>query len=208
MNEREVWWSGEFGDSYTERMRGKPGLLACNIALFSKVLSRTEGVRSVLEFGANVGLNLRAFRVLLPGVFLTGVEINKKAREELVLVADSVSRKSILADHDWGKADFVLSKGLLIHIGPDDLPTAYERLWRTSSRYICLVEYYNPTPVELEYRGHRGKLFKRDFAGEMLDTYPLKLVDYGFVYYRDTFRQGDVHWWLMERADGENIRQD
>ena len=45
-------------------------------------------------------------------------------------------------------------------------------------KYICIVEYYNPTPVEVIYRGHKGKLFKRDFAGEMLDKYRnLKLIN-------------------------------
>ena len=52
--------------------------------------------------------------------------------------------------------------------------------------FIGLVEYYNPTPVEVEYRGHVQKLFKRDFAGEMLDRFPdLTLVHYGFAYHRD-----------------------
>ena len=42
-----------------------------------------------------------------------------------------------------------------------------------------LAEYYNPTPVSVLYRGHKGKLFKRDFAGEMLDKYnDLNIIDY------------------------------
>jgi len=44
-------------------------------------------------------------------------------------------------------------------------------------------------------------LFKRDFAGEMLDRYPaLKLLDYGFVYRRDPlFPQDDMTWFLLEK---------
>ncbi len=69
-----------------------------------------------------------------------------------------------------------------------------------SKKYILIAEYYNPTPVEMEYRGHREKLFKRDFAGEMMDQYnDLTLVDYGFVYHRDPFPQDDITWFLMKK---------
>lgn len=97
--------------------------------------------------------------------------------------------------------DFVLIKGVLIHINPEYLDRVYETLYQSSSRYICLVEYYNPTPVEVNYRGHQGRLFKRDFAGEILDKFKdLKLIDYGFTYHRDShFPQDDATWFLLEK---------
>jgi spore coat polysaccharide biosynthesis protein SpsF len=53
----------------------------------------------------------------------------------------------------------------------------------------------------VSYRGHADRLFKRDFAGEMMDMYPdLFLVDYGFAYRRDpSFPQDDISWFLMEK---------
>ena len=65
-----------------------------------------------------------------------------------------------------------------------------------------MAEYYNPSPVTIEYRGEKDKLFKRDFAGEMLDKYQdLKLIKYGFIYKRDTtFPQDDITWFLMEKS--------
>ena len=65
-----------------------------------------------------------------------------------------------------------------------------------------MVEYYNPTPVEVKYRGHSQKLFKRDFAGEMIDKYKskIKLIDYGFVYNRDLHPQGNLTWFLLEKV--------
>jgi spore coat polysaccharide biosynthesis protein SpsF len=55
--------------------------------------------------------------------------------------------------------------------------------------------------VEIPYRGHSGKLFKRDFAGEILDAYSdLNLIDYGFAYHRDNyFKQDDITWFLLEK---------
>ena len=93
-----------------------------------------------------------------------------------------------------------LIKGVLIHINPQMLPRVYDLLYRVGKRYVCLIEYYNPTPVEVSYRGHSGRLFKRDFAGEMLERFEdLKLLDYGFVYHRDpNFPLDDVTWFLLE----------
>ena len=65
---------------------------------------------------------------------------------------------------------------------------------------MLIVEYYNPTPVTVSYRGNDDRLFKRDFAGEMIDKYNMKLVDYGFVYHRDNmFPLDDMNWFLLEK---------
>lgn len=64
-----------------------------------------------------------------------------------------------------------------------------------------VAEYYNPTPVEVRYREQEGLMWKRDFAGELLDRYTdLRLVDYGFVWRRDAFPQDDVTWFLLEHT--------
>jgi spore coat polysaccharide biosynthesis protein SpsF len=94
-----------------------------------------------------------------------------------------------------------LIKGVLIHINPESLQKVYQNMYKASSKYICICEYYNPVPVTVNYRGHTDKLFKRDFASEIMDKYSdLKLVDYGFVWHRDnTFPIGDVTWFLLEK---------
>jgi spore coat polysaccharide biosynthesis protein SpsF len=78
---------------------------------------------------------------------------------------------------------------------------AYDQLACAGRRYVAIIEYYNPSPVEVLYRGHSGRLFKRDFAGEFMDRHPaFQLIDYGFVYHRDlVFPQDDLTWFLMER---------
>ena len=112
-----------------------------------------------------------------------------------------VHHQSILEFSPERKYDMVLISGVLIHMSPEALPTIYDLLYEASGRYVCLVEYYNPTPVEVPYRGHTGKLFKRDFAGEMLDKFSdLRLVDYGFIYHRDNnFPLDDLTWFLLEK---------
>jgi spore coat polysaccharide biosynthesis protein SpsF len=199
---QEEFWAGEFGDEYTGRNRGADRV-ASNIALFSKVLARTDTVKTVIEFGANIGLNLQAIRQLLPAADLSAIEINGKAVDELQrLEYVKVYRESILDFKADYPRDFVLVKGVLIHINPDYLPRVYDLLYGTTSRYICLAEYYNPSPVSIPYRGHEDRLFKRDFAGELLSRFgDLRLIDYGFVYHRDPkFPQDDITWFLLEKA--------
>lgn len=199
--EQESFWAGEFGNAYVERNQGEK-LIAANIRLFANILSRTRQINSVIEFGANIGLNLRAIRSLLPYSKTSAIEINDKAVSLLRNLPETeIFHQSILDFESERQWDMTLIKGVLIHIAPDSLPNVYDRLYNASSRYICIVEYYNPTPVEVNYRGHANRLFKRDFAGEMLDRFAdLTIVDYGFVWHRDpAFPRDDVTWFLLER---------
>lgn len=199
--EQEAFWAGSFGDEYIARNDGAPHI-AANLALFSRILSTTQKIDSVLELGANIGLNLLALRQLLPSASLSAVEINAQAATRLRAIPGVEVHNASLLDYQSTQTyDLTLAKGVLIHIDPDRLPDAYERLYAASRRYICLVEYYNPVPVALHYRGHAERLYKRDFAGEMLDRYPdLRLVSYGFGYHRDSlFPMDDTNWFLLER---------
>lgn len=97
--------------------------------------------------------------------------------------------------------DLVLIKGVLIHINPDELAQVYDKLIAACGKYLLIAEYYNPVPVAVPYRGHADRLFKRDFAGEIMDHHPqMELIDYGFAYRRDpNFPQDDITWFLMEK---------
>ncbi|GIU50575.1 MULTISPECIES: pseudaminic acid biosynthesis-associated methylase [Shewanella] len=199
--EQESFWAGEFGNNYIDRNDNKE-LIASNAVLFSSILKRTGATKSIIEFGANIGMNLKAIELLRPNAKLSAIEINAQAVTELKKNQNiEVFHDSILSYSPEKAYDLCFIKGVLIHINPEDLTTVYQALYRSSSRYICVIEYYNPTPVEVPYRGHAGKLFKRDFAGEMLDMFKdLTLVDYGFVYHRDTaYPKDDLNWFLLEK---------
>jgi len=199
--EQEKFWAGSFGDEYTAR-NAQAKIVSSNIAFFAKIFSLTHGISSIIEFGANIGLNIHALKTLVPGTDISALEINQTALEELKKIDHLKTYEGSILDFNVDyQRDFVFTKALLIHIDPSMLKQAYDILYRTSKRYICLAEFYNPNPVDVVYRGHAEKLFKRDFAGEMLDLYhDLRLVDYGFTYHRDVnFPQGDVHWFLLEK---------
>ena len=195
------FWAGEFGNSYTERNQGELRSGSAT-AMFADIFRHTRSIGSVLELGANRGLNIEAIHSLKPDVELSAVEVNEQAfgilQQKTYVEATHSSIQNFKADRSW---DLTFTRGVLIHIAPEDLSVAYQRLYEYSRRYILVAEYYNPTPVALEYREHHGYLFKRDFAGELLDRYEdLSLISYGFCYHRDNvFPQDDITWFLMEK---------
>lgn len=199
--EQEKFWAGDFGEKYITRNRDKQ-LIASNTALFAKILPKSEKISSVFEIGPNIGLNLISLKSLLPHAEFTALEINENAVFQLKqLQFVDVIHDSILNYDSNKKYDFVFSKGVLIHINPESLQEVYEKMFELSNRYICIAEYYNPVPQEIDYRGHRNKLFKRDFAGELVEKYPeLKIIDYGFVYHGDNqFPLDDITWFLLKK---------
>lgn len=193
----KAFWEGPFGNQYHAR---QTVTIEANMALFGRILAATDGVHSIAELGAGTGLNLLALRQLQEDFDLCGVEINSTAVRQLLKIPGVVGVQSSALD--WfpqRKFDLTFTKGLLIHIPPEDLPGVYARLVEASSRYVLICEYFNPTPIEVPYRGHAGKLWKRDFADEMMRRHPLRLVDGGFVYHRDPYPQDNVTWFLMEK---------
>jgi pseudaminic acid biosynthesis-associated methylase len=201
LTEQEQFWQGDFGNQYVGRNQGQ-ALISANLALFTKALSRARAIGSLVELGTNTGNNLLALRQLLPGCELNGVEINAMAHAQAQgLNIASVWHGSLFDFPRERQYDLTLSKGVLIHLAPELLSQAYDQLYHLSSRYVLIAEYYNPAPVEVSYRGNSGKLFKRDFAGEMLDRFPdLQLLDYGFGYRRDPqFPVDDITWFLLEK---------
>ena len=200
--EQENFWAGEFGDKYISRNQSS-ALLASNLNFFSKALRSTSKISCCLEFGANIGMNLKALKLLYPNMDQYALEINKKA---VSILSETVHNKnifneSILDFEAKRKWDLVLIKGVLIHLNPDYINDVYKTLVSSTSRYLLICEYYNPQPVMIKYRGNNEKLYKRDFAGEILDSFSnVRLADYGFTYHKDvSFPQDDITWFLLEK---------
>lgn len=208
MSEAIDFWRGSFGDEYSKRNTGE-ALIASNTALFRKALLPTffTTPARVIEFGANVGMNIHALRRI--NVFstceFTAVEPNAKAAEALRQIEDVNVHETSMQDTDepWGAGyDLAISKGVLIHVKPEELYRAYGALYWASRRFILIAEYHNPTPVEVVYRGETGRLWKRDFAAEMLDMFSgLAVRNYGFAWKRDPHApQDDLFYVLMEKT--------
>ena len=198
-------WKGEFGDNYAARNRATEETVGNAARAFAKILSHVKDgpPASILEVGANIGINLRALSGFADAE-LFAVEPNASAREQLVAdkvlpqdhLFDAMATKLPLND---GAVDLAFTSGVLIHVPPDDLETAYGEIHRVAARYILCMEYFSPRPVEIPYRGHEGLLFKRDFGGMWLDLFPgLEPVANGF-FWRRTTGLDDINWWLFRK---------
>lgn len=200
--EQESFWAGDFGTEYIQRNQGA-ALLASNLNFFTVALRSMRSAANCIEFGANIGMNLKALSLLYPSMDAHGIEINPQAAAQLrmLIAPEKVHQESILDFTPQRQWDLVLIKGVLIHMNPQVVPDVYDKLVASTSRYLLVAEYYNPAPVAIPYRGHADRLFKRDFAGEIMDRHPqMQLIDYGFAYRRDpSFPQDDITWFLMEK---------
>lgn len=203
---QEQLWRGDFGDAYTERNTLDDSHLAALTVNWARLLRCLQGrpPRSILEAGANIGLNLRALRRLTQAE-LFAVEPNATARARLL--ADRVVEEDKIFDGlcnalplAEGTAELVFTSGVLIHVHPDDLLASCRELHRVSSRYVACLEYFADQPQEIRYRGHDEALFKRDFGGFWLDHFPdLRLLDYGFAWRRATGLD-NLTWWVFEKG--------
>lgn len=167
-------------------------------------MANTSGIKSCLEFGAGFGANLQALSLLIPQIKMVAIDINKMACEKYLpklIDKKNIYNQSIFDFKVANKYDLVITSGLLMHIIAEKLDVVYEKLYKSSSKYIAIIEYYNPIPVTIDYRGKKGILFKRDFAGDIMDKYKdIKLVDYGFCYHRDNnFKLDDSTWFLLKK---------
>ena len=198
---QERFWAGDLAPITAPATRARRRSMHRR-ALWAEVLRQAAPLTSLCEFGANIGLNLVALGQLQPAAVRHAIELNPTALAALnALDGVTVHAGTVLERHLPAPVDLTFTVGVLIHIAPERLTTVYDHLHAGSRRYIAVAEYYNPTPVEVPYRGHDARLFKRDFAGEMLDRFSdLRLVDYGFRYHRDPAHPADdLTWFLMEK---------
>ncbi len=204
-NPQADFWRGEFGDAYVERNLASSEVIQARLALWSEILSHTISAppASILEVGANLGVNLRALR-LLSSARRLAVEPNEKARRLLVqegVVAAADAQDGLASEIDFpdGVADLGFTSGVLIHINPDQLPGSLKEIHRCSKRWIACIEYFSDKPETIPYRGHDDRLFKRDFGALWLDTFSdLRVVAYGFAWKRVTGLD-NLTWWLFEK---------
>lgn len=95
--EQEAFWAGQFGDDYIQRNQGD-AVLASNLNFFTKALAHAQNPKSCIEFGANIGMNSKALKLLYPSMALHAIEINATAAQELatIIPKDHIDNTSIL----------------------------------------------------------------------------------------------------------------
>ena len=152
--EQENFWSGAFGNEYIDRNQGEL-IIESNVALFKRMFKSTSEVKSIIELGCNIGLNLQALDRINKKFELSGYEINKtavqKARDlNIASIIDGTILDPLPTDI---QCDISFTKGVLIHINPENLHKVYENLYNLSKKnklykffykifiYFCSVKF-------------------------------------------------------------------
>jgi pseudaminic acid biosynthesis-associated methylase len=202
LNEQQKFWQNEYEEEYIKK--NSEFDLHTGIKGWSTMLNRASNIDSVLECGCNIGRNINFLNHVLPNSSKSIIEISHKAYDFVTkqYKIENSFNGSIL-DSNFGSKTFDLTFTLtvLIHIHPDDLLLNMSKLYDYSNKYILIGEYFNRTPVMIEYQGQLNKLFKRDFGKLFLENFNVKLIDYGFLWGHEYDNAGfdDITWWLFEK---------
>lgn len=203
MNEQEDFWANDIAQEYMQA--NSSFNVPLGIEAWKKMTSSIDlsSLSSLLECGCNIGRNLNSLKNLIPKAHAAVIEINKEALEVAVKNYEiaEVFHGSIKDAKLSRQFNLVFTCGVLIHINPLDLLDTMQNIYNLSDRYILIAEYFNRTPVSIEYRGQSEKLFKRDFGKEFMENFDVRLVDYGFLWGHiyDDAGFDDVTYWLFEK---------
>lgn len=202
MNEQQKFWANNYAEEYIN----KNSQFDCGkgVAAWKLMLEKIGPIDSVLECGCNIGRNIVSLNEVLPHVSKSIIEISQPAFEFVTSQHDLAHAfNGTIEDANFQERcfDLVFTMGVLIHIHPDNLLKNMDRMYKLSSDYILMGEYFNRTPAMLEYQGQKDRLFKRDFGKLFIESFPVELVDCGFLwgYLYDNAGFDDITWWLFKK---------
>jgi len=194
-------WEDKFGSSYTDRkLKNHDNEGGLREKFWSKLISDLQNINSVVEIGCNAGMNLEGIFKANSELLIKGVEPNLYAIEKAEKIADGryeIVNGNIFDLNDNLKSDLVITCTVLIHISPEELIEAMKNVFKISSSYILIMEYYWPSLKKVEYRGLKDALWKQDFGALFLDNFDVELIETGFLDDRDGFDR--TSWWLFKK---------
>jgi pseudaminic acid biosynthesis-associated methylase len=202
VNDQETFWREQYAAAYIKKNSDFDFDLG--VQGWQTMLRQAGPLHSLLECGSNIGRNIDFLNAAVPGARKSIIEVSPQAFERvtadhpLEFAFNGTIADSTLPD---GAFDLVFTCGVLIHIHPDNLLVNMQRMFDYSRRYVLMAEYFNRTPVMIEYQGQANRLFKRDFGRYFLENFPVRVVDYGFLWGHvyDAAGFDDMTWWLFEK---------
>jgi len=192
--QQELFWSGEFGDQYTDRNSNIEQLTLKKFGISRTMMNQQFlsdlDIKNVLEVGCNRGEQLNLLWLGNDNIEdFYGIDINEHALWE-------ARKRNPNLNHLKGSAldipfkdnyfDLVYTSGVLIHIHPDNLKQVMSEIYRVSKKYIWGMEYWSLDCKEINYRGNEGFLWKNNFSHLYQEHFPnLKLIKEEFYEYQD-----------------------
>jgi len=202
-SEQEKFWATTYADDYIKKNSEFDHKLGSEA--WKLMLQKTQGeVRNYLECGCNIGRNIEQLKLALPDAKSSIIEISTPAFNFVTArydFAQAYNGPILGSQFEKESFDLVFTMGVLIHINPDQLLDHMAKMFDYSRKYILIGEYFNRTPMTIEYQGAKDKLFKRDFGKLFIENFNVKLTDYGFLWGHiyDAAGFDDITWWLFEK---------
>ena len=202
-NSQEEFWANQFADKY--RSANSVFDQELNTKAWELILKNIPDASfsSILECGCNIGRNITTLNSIYPNATLGVIEINEVALDAC-LASNKVDHSFLGSIKDAKldiRFDVVFSAGVLIHVAPDDLLESLTNMYQLSRKYLIVAEYFNRTPISIEYHGEQDKLFKRDWGKFVIENFDVKVIDYGFLwgYEFDAAGFDDVTYWVFAK---------
>ena len=196
MTSQLALWSSEFGASYTDRNDRE---LPARALAWRSMVGGLQ-IKRVLEVGCNVGWNLH-YLAAVGDYERYGVDPQAYATHRARLTrpdCNIVQGDAFDIPFKAGYFDLAFTCGVLIHIGPNDLPRALDEIYRVSRRYILYIEYDGAEETDLQYRGRKDALWKRDHRAIWQNQHPDLTVLRSGVWGAD-HAFDDCGWCLFEK---------
>lgn len=202
LTEQEKFWKGSFMEKYM--IRNSVFDEFKSMEAWTKMLKKTSDVKTILECGANIGRDLIYLSRIFPKAKMSLIEINTRvfnvANQRLkteYAFNGSIANSSLPKNH----FDLVFTSGVLIHVAPENLIENCRKMFNYSKKYILIAEYFNKTPVSIDYYGRKNILFKRDFGRFFVENFQVDLIDYGFLWGNEYEKAGfdDITFWLFKK---------
>jgi pseudaminic acid biosynthesis-associated methylase len=202
LNDQQVFWKEKYSKEYISK--NSSYTIDEGVKCWAQMLQRANGVTNILECGSNIGKNIGLLNHVLPSASKSIIEISPDAYGIVTSkyeLSQSFNGPIVASNFEKESFDLVFSMGVLIHIHPNDLLQNMQKMFDYSSKYILMGEYFNRTPVMIEYHGEKDKLFKRDFGKMFIENFDVELVDYGFLWGHlyDNAGFDDITYWLFRK---------
>lgn len=204
MNEQQIFWKEQYTQEYIKRNSNYDFELG--IQGWNKILRKIkdDDIEKLLECGSNIGRNINLLNTVLPDTKKSIIEIAEEPYEFVTSnynIEKSFNGSIVDSDLPNNHFDLVFTNGVFIHIHPNDVLVNMKKMYDYSKKYIIISEYFNRTPVMIEYRGEQNKLFKSDFGKTFIENFNVELVDYGFLWGHiyDNAGFDDVTFWLFKK---------
>jgi len=181
--QQEKFWQSSFGQDYTRRnLYINPAALdnfykkrlGVSRSEMNKNFLRGLKIKNILEAGCNTGnqlilLQKQGYNNLYGfDIQRDTVEMAKQYSKGINIIEGSIFDVPFKSDY----FDLVFTSGVLIHIAPKHLKCAMQEIYRVSKKYIWGYEYFSEKYQTIEYRGHKDRLWKGNFADIYLKYFP------------------------------------